>query len=305
MRLRNESFFAAWPAAGPPGTAAGAEPRDAAGASQRYCRWLAPADAPARALVVYVHPFAEEMNKARRMAALQARALAADGCAVLQFDLLGCGDSAGDWADASWAAWVDDVVQACALARDRHHQQWPGVAAPALWLWGLRAGCLLASAAAPRVPGPLNFLFWQPQGSGKQVLQQFLRLKQAAMMQSAESQQIVGRLKADLAAGRSIEVAGYVLPPALALGLEAAALDAPAGVAPGHLRWLEATVREDRELLPASQAVLQRWRSAGWTAQAEAVQGPPFWSTVEIEECPALVQASRIPPAAEQALVAA
>jgi hypothetical protein len=41
-----------------------------------------------RGLVVFVHPFAEEMNKARRMAALQARALAGHGWAVLMSDLL-------------------------------------------------------------------------------------------------------------------------------------------------------------------------------------------------------------------------
>ena len=48
-----------------------------------------------RARVLYLHPLAEEMNRSRRMAALQARALAAAGCEVLQPDLLGCGDSAG------------------------------------------------------------------------------------------------------------------------------------------------------------------------------------------------------------------
>jgi len=43
------------------------------------------------------------MNKSRRMVALQARALAGRGFAVLQMDALGCGDSAGDMQDATWA----------------------------------------------------------------------------------------------------------------------------------------------------------------------------------------------------------
>ena len=43
-----------------------------------------------------VKAWAEEMNKARRMAALQARLLAENGYAVLQIDLHGCGDSSGD-----------------------------------------------------------------------------------------------------------------------------------------------------------------------------------------------------------------
>ena len=52
--------------------------------------------------VVYIPPFAEEMNRSRRMAALQARALAESGWGVLTIDPYGCGDSAGDFADARW-----------------------------------------------------------------------------------------------------------------------------------------------------------------------------------------------------------
>ena len=39
-------------------------------AGQRFCIYHPPQGATVRALVVYVHPFAEEMNKSRRMAAL-------------------------------------------------------------------------------------------------------------------------------------------------------------------------------------------------------------------------------------------
>ncbi|MCK7493610.1 MAG: alpha/beta hydrolase [Comamonadaceae bacterium] len=76
------------------------------------------------------------MNKSRRMAALQSRALAAAGFAVLRVDLLGCGDSAGDFGDATWPRWVDDVVAAARWLRRQH----PDAADAPLWLWGLRAG---------------------------------------------------------------------------------------------------------------------------------------------------------------------
>jgi uncharacterized protein len=54
---------------------------------QRFCLWhpaqgLAAGQAP-RGLILYIHPFAEEMNKARRMAALQSRAFAKEGFEVL------------------------------------------------------------------------------------------------------------------------------------------------------------------------------------------------------------------------------
>jgi len=106
---------------------------------QRFCLWHASSAQAPRALVVHVQAFAEEMNKSRRMAALQARAQAGADCAVLQFDFLGCGDSAGEFSDATWRAWVDDVLAAVNLGRLRQADTWPGAAAVPLWLWGQRA----------------------------------------------------------------------------------------------------------------------------------------------------------------------
>jgi exosortase A-associated hydrolase 2 len=80
---------------------------------QRLCIFHHPAARPTRGGVVYVHPFAEEMHKARRMAALQARRLADEGFAVMQIDLHGCGDSSGDFSEARWDLWkreLDDTL---------------------------------------------------------------------------------------------------------------------------------------------------------------------------------------------------
>ena len=73
---------------------------------RRFAVYHAPAVDQMRGQIVYLHPFAEEMNKSRRMAALQSRALASAGFAVRQLDLLGSGDSEGDFGDASWDLWV-------------------------------------------------------------------------------------------------------------------------------------------------------------------------------------------------------
>ena len=71
--------------------------------------------------IVYAHPFCEEMNKARRMAALQSRRLAAAGYAVLQIDLFGCGDSSGDFADATWETWKQDLRIALGWLKSQAH----------------------------------------------------------------------------------------------------------------------------------------------------------------------------------------
>jgi len=256
----------------------------AAGSGQRLCLLHSPATAP-RGLVVYLHPWAEEMNKARRMASLQARALAEAGFAVLQIDLRGCGDSSDSWADTRWSDWVDDAVLAVATLR----QHWPQASLP-LWLWGLRSGCLLACQAAHRLAEPCHLLFWQPAPSGKPVLQQFLRLKAAAHLQG-DAKAVLERVRQGLAAGHAQEIAGYALSPGLAQGLEHSSLK-PAAANPGRLLWLEVSTRNDATLLPGSAAPLQAFRDAGHGVQAQVCQGPAFWQTQEIEDAPALIQAT-------------
>ena len=250
---------------------------------QRLALFHEPA-ASLKAPVLFLHAFGEEMNKSRRMAAMASRSLAAAGFAVLQVDLLGCGDSSGDIDQAGWADWIDDAVAGARWLQQRY----PGP----LWLWGQRAGCLLAAEAAPRLAGDKHFLFWQPQGSGKQTLQQFLRLKMASQMQHGASKGVTEGLHAELAQGRAVEVAGYRITPALALGMAAAGLQRPPAVAGGHLVWLEVTSRVPAALLPASAPLLANWQAAGYQVSSQAVAGPPFWQTVEIEDAPELVTAT-------------
>lgn len=265
---------------------------DAAGNGYRLYLHHPPATGIAKGALLYVHPFAEEMNKSRRMAAQSARALAAKGFAVLQIDLLGCGDSSGDFGDATWHIWVDDVTAALDWLSLRH----PG--AP-LWLWGLRAGALLCVAAVSARPAlRTNFLFWQPAIRGQSVLSQFLRLLVAAALHDGSSKAALEAARAALAADRHADVAGYSLSPALAKGLEAARLDPPQAVAAPpptaspRLVWLELGDIADGSLPPASAAAAQAWAAAGFEVQAASLVGPRFWQTVEIEDATALLDAT-------------
>jgi exosortase A-associated hydrolase 2 len=237
---------------------------------------------------MYVHPFAEEMNKSRRMAAVQARALAAAGYAVLQMDLTGCGDSSGDFGDASWGDWVSDVVLGCEWLSQRS-------GAP-LWIWGLRAGCLLAVEAARQIDAPCNFLFWAPTVAGRTQWQQFMRLKLAGDMLEGASKGAMQELRQQLAAGSCIEIAGYTVAPALASGLENAALSpGVSGTGDGsasRVEWFEMTTRPDATLSPVTQKTAIGWSNAGYLVRMHLVQGPSFWQTAEIEDAPLLVDAT-------------
>lgn len=245
-----------------------------------------------RGLVVFAQPFAEEMNKSRRMAAMQARALAGQGWAVLLPDLLGCGDSTGDFGDASWTAWVDDIVHASAWLRAQARAWTEDASAepPPLTLWGLRTGALLAAEAAARLGDVQQLLFWQPALSGKTVLQQFLRLQLASQLLGGDAGGGTEALRTRLAAGDSVELAGYRLSPGLTQGLEAARLQAPPGVR--QLHWLDVSAREEATLAPGSVSTVAQWRATGCEVHAQVVTGPAFWQTTEIEDAPRLIEAT-------------
>jgi len=240
----------------------------------RYCVLHRPASASGHGVVV-IPPFAEEANKSRSNLAAVARALAGRGAHVLFIDLFGTGDSAGDFGEADWSAWVEDVVRAVGHLRS--------LGCTRVSLLGLRTGCLLAAAALKAGLEVADLILVAPQTNGKQVLTQFLRLGAASELGADAAAKIDTRgLRVELAAGRAIEIAGYSLSPALAEGLEAASFELPDGFK-GAVAWLEVASAADATLSPAAQIAIEKLRSRGLSVTAECVQGPAFWQTQEIE----------------------
>ena len=236
--------------------------------------------------LVYLPPFAEEMNRSRRMAALQARRLAACGIDVLLLDPFGTGDSAGDFSDARWEIWREDVRAAMAWLVERCDGP--------VGLWGLRLGGLLAAeVAAEGFPRPTRLLLWQPVVSGDRFLTQFLRLRVAAAMGGGGSAEKAADLRARLQDGEVLEVAGYGLAPALAEAIACRHLgDTLGGLAGLRLDLLEISSREEPTLAPATQQLLETLSSHKPAPLARAVGGEPFWALQEITLTPALLDAT-------------
>jgi len=163
----------------------------------------------------------------------------------------------------------------------------------------LRVGALLAVALAQRLmqaqpqAAPPNLLLWQPTLQGKTAWQQFLRLKAAAQLADGGGKAVLDVARAELAAGRAIDVAGYTVAPALVQGLEAATLSAPPaaiGSPTGQVVWLEVSSQPEPAASPAAASAVPGWQAAGWATRLQAVPGPAFWQTTEIEDAPALVE---------------
>ena len=241
--------------------------------SDRFCLFHPPVG-ELRGALVYVHPLAEEMNLSRRMAALQARAFAAAGYAVLQMDLFGCGDSAGDFSAASWSQWRDDV-----LAADHWLQAETGVVPI---FWGLRAGCLLAAEAAQSRDRVTTFVFWQPVVAGEQHWRQWLRLRQARGLLAAASD------VPDVLPEGQIELGGYEFSRELVTGLCAAQLELPPQA--GRIVCVEVTGTGTPN--PALQTRIERWQEEGRRLQCAALPGPTFWQTPEVPDSTEMIAAT-------------
>lgn len=255
---------------------------------KRFCLYHSPAGHPSETTAfLYIHPFAEEMNKSRRMAALQSKAFATMGFGVLQIDLYGCGDSEGDFGEATWEIWKKDI--ACA-------RQWlirQGYIS--IHFWGLRLGALLALDYAREKEGEdaVKFVLWQPVISGKSFLTQFLRLRLAnkIMTDNQDNSLSVQALREILETGEPIEIAGYTLAPAIAAAIDNLKLSGLA-VRNNGIYWFEIVAEAGRRLSPAGVSVLNAWNQAGIDPEVVLIPGLPFWATQEISECSDLLAAT-------------
>ncbi|GGC96881.1 hydrolase 2, exosortase A system-associated [Undibacterium terreum] len=258
-----------------------------AGADQRFCLFHpCPPGVTCRGTVIHVHPFAEEMNKSRRMAALQSRALAAAGYAVLQIDLYGCGDSSGDFGDARWDIWKDD------LHRAQHWLMMRGE--EPLSLWGVRMGALLALDFARDARSDIEkIVLWQPVFNGSQYLNQFFRLLLANDMINGAEQKNGGTqgIRQALLAGEKIEIAGYDIAPELVAGIDK--LEVSDWTPPGSpVYWLENVNPGNPSLPPARKKLADAWMQQGASLWVDFVHGPAFWTTQETVDAPEWISAT-------------
>lgn len=227
---------------------------------------LEPGAGDVRGSILFLHPFAEEMHKARRNVAAQARMLATQGYRVVLLDLSGCGDGAGDFADARWQIWLDDARFALDYLRQLH-------SGPVV-LWGLRLGALLAAQLAQSAAEVKQLVLWQPVLNGEQQIDQFLRLRTAAAVMGNDAVFDRKALWSELREGRSLEVAGYELAPALALEIAQARLHD--FIPPCPVAWLEIG-GVGGSLARPSQNVIAHWEDHSAAVEARTLSGEAFW----------------------------
>ncbi|NNF67626.1 MAG: hydrolase 2, exosortase A system-associated [Gammaproteobacteria bacterium] len=226
--------------------------------------------------ILFVPPFAEEMNRSRDLMTATAVALNEKGIACCVFDLSGTGDSAGDFAAARWASWQSDLHDMVKMLRSEGFET--------IDLVAIRLGALLATEYTSAYAAEFNrIVVWDPVFDGARFLDQFLRIRSMAAMIEGKNE-TVKSLQQELNDGNSIEVGGYELHPQLALALRACDGQKKCDCGGTNLYWVGC--RED----PSANETAER---IGCRLIRQVVTDySAYWSTAESSAAPALIQAT-------------
>lgn len=238
-----------------------------------------------RSVVLLLPPFAEEMNKSRRLFTLQAQTLCEAGFAVAVFDPFGTGDSEGDFGQTSIEHWQQDCEDILLALKHMGFTECIPL--------GVRFGALLLDHVLMSSPIDIHHaILWQPVTSGAQSLNQFLRLQSAANMMSSDSGPSVSDMQTMLSSGESVEVAGYEISPQLYAQTQTLKLDALRVERLRSLDWFAIANSSDAPMPAAAARHLQRWTEAGLHTRPKVIEGAQFWAATEIVVVPELVARS-------------
>jgi len=231
--------------------------------------------------VIFIPPFAEEMNKSRRMIALLGYGLASKGMLMVVPDLFGTGDSEGGFSQARWSIWMENLEQL------RKKLISEGITR--IHLVGLRMGCLLIDSflSVPR-DAVEKIIFWKPVLSGKQMVNQFLRLRVANSMMDGrkETTQVLRSL---LSTEGILEVAGYSLNKALISALDEKTLGLDMLEHCSKAYWFDISSMENQPLGVAVAKFLDGAEQRGYIISQQTIMGENFWVNQEITEVPKLI----------------
>ena len=182
-----------------------ARPRYIAHGARQIFAWHHPARTDVRrgAGIVLCAPLGSDYICAYRVWRILAERLAGLGFDVFRFDYEGTGDSFGDPDEPGrLEAWQCDIERVASEARQ-------AAGSERIALVGLRIGATLALQAAAARGGVERLVLWSPFRSGRAYVRE---LKAFAQLSQKDYEMAEG--------GPDILAAGYVLPGAIARGLE-------------------------------------------------------------------------------------
>jgi exosortase A-associated hydrolase 2 len=230
-----------------------------------------------RGTILYVAPFATEAGHSRRVIARLARLLSQKNYRTVVVDHYGCGDSEGNFEDARWEIWREDLLSICRWLQAGGCER--------VILCGLRMGALLATEVATLSPLPVEQLvLFQPALSGAASLSQFIR----SHMQPEDLPPEIALKVPDTEQRRTlslvgpVNIDGYFLAPELIRAIDSLKLEPLGAGISAPIHWLRILKDKDEQPSAGSRRVIQNWRTRGLRVDMSEVFSWPFWAIATV-----------------------
>jgi exosortase A-associated hydrolase 2 len=234
---------------------------------------------PARAWLLAIPPFAEEMMKARQQFTQLARELGEFAIGTVVLDLRGTGDAEGELIDFTWDDWCADIANT--------YEMLAKTGLP-VFVLGLRLGALLAAISLEkRAFCAAGIVLWAPQFSGKLALKPFLRMGALSAKFAAK----LAEREQENAGDGAQEIGGYMLSRAFQDSVNEAIAPAKLPASAGLI--VKISPETGAEPPPAWNAVMADWKENGAQVDLENITFPAFWNTTEIIASAALSEKTR------------
>lgn len=244
-----------------------------------------PAGIP-RAHIIYLPPFAEEMNRCRAIVAEQARWFAQSGFSCATVDFYGTGESFGELRDATIPIWHHNISDLITSLTDQSDVP--------VYLWGCRLGALIAmDYLQSRTKTCQKLLLWQPVVSGKLFVTQMLRQRIAALMERGAPPETTTDIRTRLAGGETIEVAGYSLGGELISQLDQLDMAGMGDRVADAIIWLEHSMDGSGTPNPKTASTIALLEQAGTNVTYHSFTGPPIWQLHERDTCVSLLASTQ------------
>ncbi len=251
-----------------------------------FCLYHTPPNhATVKRNILFIPPFAEELNRSRHMINRQARLFCQAGYGVLILDLFGTGDSQGSFGEATLPIWKQDILAAISWLAETSDT--PPI------IWAMRSGALIATDIIGEYPELTDqMILWSPVRSGKKFITQYMRIKLASEVTRKTNNQktTINDLWKILESGNGLEIAGYYLSPVLAKGLSKLSLNNSKLPKTLAVKWIETGLGDPAHLSPASQKIIDCWLKDGITVTDIAVNDVAFWALQEPEQADTYIE---------------
>jgi exosortase A-associated hydrolase 2 len=240
--------------------------------------------------VILVPPFAEEMNRSKRMYVLCARLLADAGIHAVCFDFAGTGDSFGEWGDFDYLDWKNNLVDVCQLAK-KHSSK--------ISLIAVRDSALISLELIKQAEIQIDkCVLWDPIDSGEVLIRQLIRMKIANAMagdlKKITTQEVLDKIEQT----GYLEVGGYHVASGLIDSIKTQKISdsIEAALASTELHWMTTgkSNSNTKQQLPINLTKLNLAENLLAQLTMHSVNDVRFWMQQEVTISPLLLRETKL-----------